>query len=251
VYRIGKYEISEQMIDKANALGGLGLHKSSRGPNKPVTNISWFESARFANWLNTSTGYPPAYKFGTSGQQLLWELGEPGYDASNPYRNRRAMYFLPSANEWYKAAYYAPTSATYFDYPTGSNSPPTAVASGSDEGTAVYGQDFFTGPADITFAGGLSPHGTVAQGGNVSEWEETRLDLATISSNHAVRGGAWVSSDVELQATSRFAQMYFPPSQIGFRVASFVPEPNATALVGVALVGILGFKTRVTLPSVS
>ena len=32
-YRIGKYEISEQMIDKANAAGGLGVTKDTRGPD--------------------------------------------------------------------------------------------------------------------------------------------------------------------------------------------------------------------------
>ena len=31
-YRIGKFEISEQMIDKANVLGGLGITKDTRVP---------------------------------------------------------------------------------------------------------------------------------------------------------------------------------------------------------------------------
>ncbi len=53
-YRIGKYEISEQMIDKANDLGGLGISKSSRGADKAVTNITWFDAARFVNWLNAN-----------------------------------------------------------------------------------------------------------------------------------------------------------------------------------------------------
>lgn len=44
-YRIGKYEISEQMIDKANSLGGLGIDKDSRGPDKPATSVSWYEAA--------------------------------------------------------------------------------------------------------------------------------------------------------------------------------------------------------------
>ena len=52
-YRIGKYEISEQMIDKANVLGGLEITKDARGPDKPVTSVNWFEAARFVNWLNT------------------------------------------------------------------------------------------------------------------------------------------------------------------------------------------------------
>src|SRR5262249_35394012 len=63
VYRIGTYEISEQMIDKANALGSLGITKDVRGADKPATSVSWNEAARFVNWLNTSTGSAAAYKF--------------------------------------------------------------------------------------------------------------------------------------------------------------------------------------------
>jgi formylglycine-generating enzyme len=70
-YRIGKYEISEQKIDKANALGGLGITKDSRGPNKPATSVSWFEAAQFVNWLNMSAGSSPAYKFDGSGNFQL------------------------------------------------------------------------------------------------------------------------------------------------------------------------------------
>src|SRR6476660_8576848 len=99
VYRIGKYEISEQMIDKANALGGLGLTKDARGPDKPATSLSWFEAAKFVNWLNTSTGATPAYKFGEGGTFQLWQPGDLGYDPSNLFRNMQAHYFLPSDNE--------------------------------------------------------------------------------------------------------------------------------------------------------
>ena len=62
-YRMGKYEVSEQMIDNANALGGLGITKDTRGPDKPATSVTWYEAARFVNWLNTSSGSVPAYKF--------------------------------------------------------------------------------------------------------------------------------------------------------------------------------------------
>src|SRR5690606_7183804 len=49
-YRIGKYEISEQMIDKANALGSLGITHDNRGPDKPATEITGFEALHFVNW---------------------------------------------------------------------------------------------------------------------------------------------------------------------------------------------------------
>jgi hypothetical protein len=39
-YRIGQFEISEQMIDKANTLGSLGFTKNARGPDKPATSVS-------------------------------------------------------------------------------------------------------------------------------------------------------------------------------------------------------------------
>src|SRR6478736_8345825 len=59
-FMIDKYEISEDMINKANTLGGLLLTKDSRGTDKPATSITWNEAARFVNWLNTSSGFSPA-----------------------------------------------------------------------------------------------------------------------------------------------------------------------------------------------
>ena len=104
-YRMGQFEISEDMIDKANTLGGLGITKDTRGPNKPATNVSWPEAAQFVNWLNTSSGSMPAYKF-NAGNFELWQSGDAGYNPNNLYRNSLATYFLPSMDEWYKAAYY-------------------------------------------------------------------------------------------------------------------------------------------------
>ncbi len=62
-FRMGTYEISEDMIDKANTLGALLITKDTRGVNKPATSVSWNEAARFVNWLNVSSGYAPAYNF--------------------------------------------------------------------------------------------------------------------------------------------------------------------------------------------
>jgi len=177
-YRIGKYEISEAMIDRANAAGGLNVTKDVRSPNKPATGISWFEAATFVNWLNTSSGYHVAYKVDVRGVYQIWQSGEAGFSAANPFRNTLAKYFIPSADEWYKAAYYNPSTSTYFDYPTSSDEQPLWVASGTAASTAIYRQSIAGGPADITLAGGLSPYGTMAQGGNVWEWDETAGDLS-------------------------------------------------------------------------
>ena len=239
-YRIGRFEISEDMIDKANKTGGLSITKDTRGPNKPATSIDWFETAKFVNWLNTSTGNAPAYKFDDGGNFQLWDSIDAGYNPNNLFRNRLAKYFLPSHDEWYKAAYYDPNRSIYYNYPTGSDTAPMAVSSGTVTGTAVYRQSTATGPADIMQAGGLSPYGTMGQGGNVTEWSETEILFNSPSTNRGVRGGAWLDGVSRISTTN--LQDYSPTFMhisIGFRVAS-IPEPTTCTLALAALCLALG-----------
>ena len=242
-YRIGKYEISRGMIEQANELGGLMItlqdmlfqENGSNGPDQPATGISWREGAKFVNWLNTSSGSQPAYKF--RGESLdHWRPGEAGYDATNPLRNDKAIYFLPSADEWHKSAFYDPIRQAYFDFPTGSDIPPAAVEQGTDANTAVYGGCFIwcehptsprpSGPAPIDQAGGLSLYGTMAQGGNVAEWQETEADLNNDdpSGDRGIRGGFWAAVSAESFSANAWDMGGVPPNvdypSFGFRVAS-------------------------------
>ena len=246
-YRIGTFEISEEMFDKADdqsILDGnpLNLFHSGRGANKPATLGSWFNAAQFVNWLNTSTNRSPAYKFDISGNFQLWQPGDAGYNPNNLYRNSLARYVLPDVNEWYKAAYYDPTSDVYYDYPTGSDTGPNQVSSGTLPGSAVYGPgQNLTGPADIMLAGGLSPYGTMAQGGNVWEWEETESDLVNdlSSSLRGIRGGYWHTAADDLSVSDRsLVQSTITDGAIGFRVAS-IPEPSTLLIGALASIGLM------------
>jgi hypothetical protein len=249
-YRIGNYEVSRGMIEKYNALNpGKTISMSDmhpyggNGPDKPATGVTWNQAAVFVNWLNTSKGYPPAYKFTSSGTNdniALWAPGDPGYDPANPFRNSDAHYFLPSENEWHKAAYYDPNAnggtGGYWNYATGSNSAPTAVASGTATATAVYGQTAATGPANITNSGGLSPYGTMAQNGNAWEWCESGINPPNnvVDEARVVRGGYWFSGSGALVASDRY---FGAPGGVnfvfGFRVAS-KSGPPPFALDGLA-----------------
>ena len=248
-YRMGTYEVSESMIGSYNALsGGPTITLDSRGANRPATSVSWNEAARFVNWLNTSSGYAAAYQFDTAGGNdniALWEVGDAGYNASNPFRNSNAHYFLPSEDEWYKAAYYDPNANSglggYWNYATGSDTAPTAVASGTASGTAVYNGQ--AGPADITNAGGLSAYGTMAQNGNVWEWGENGFTAPNDSAGESrvIRGGGWGNSSDFLSSSFRnFGSPTNENSFIGFRVAA-VPEPSSLLL---SALGLMAFVMR-------
>lgn len=263
-YQMGKYEVSEDMITKYNAnfgtANGLAITKDTRGVNKPATSVSWNEAARFVNWLNTSTGGYAAYNFTTGGVNANitpWTVSDSlDYNASNPYRSKRTNYVLPSMDEWYKAAYFKPdsptsTSGTYFDYPNGTNTAPTPVASGTADNTAVYNGP--TGPADVTSAGGLSPYGIMGLGGNVYEWEETAfsLDNSLGSSARGIPGGMWINVSGDLSSSTR--GFYNPADEnlyVGFRVASLssdavaVPEPSSLIMFSTMALSALWYRKR-------
>jgi hypothetical protein len=249
-FHMGKFEISEDMIDKANSLGGLGITHDQRGTNLPATSISWFEAAKFVNWLNTSTGHAPAYKFDGDGNFQLWLPKDAGHDPSNLFRNKLAHYFLPSVDEWYKAAYYDPNVGVYYDFPTRSNSIPDGI---DFPGDPTYDAVFEEGlretilqPNNIFDLGVLSPHGTAGQGGNVTEWEETEFDLVNDSTSFvaAIRGGGLgshgVSSSFLHALERRNADPTLESTFLGFRVASIpIPEPTTLLLGAPALVEVL------------
>jgi len=260
-YGMAKFEISENIIAKYNANFGtansLKIDTANWGLNKAATYISWNEAARFVNWLNTSTGGFNAYKFTSNSVKdniVLWTAADAlDYDATNPYRSKRANYVLPSCNEWYKAAYYDPINSIYYDYPTGSNTAPTAVASGTAANTAVYAQISYQGPADVDQAGGLSPYGVMGLGGNVFEWEESSFDLANGSgdSNRGRRSGMWSFGSDRFLSSYR---MSLSPTieyglQTGIRVvrlASFEPStvPEPSMMVIGSLFGVGGLKAK-------
>ena len=254
-YRVGKYEISQDTITKATASGMANVTAGSWTGNQPAAYISWYEAAAFVNFLNTDSGKTAAYDLTISNgiwSMALWS-SEQAWTAggTNLYRNKDAYYFLPSENEWYKAAYYNAAGTNYFLYPTASSSVPTAVASGTDAGSAVY-NNVASVPAIVASAGGLSPYGTMGQGGNVWEWSESAFDGTNSSSSEsrAIRGGDWQDPELYLRSSSR--NLSGIPTSVsnimGFRVASVpslsIPEPSTYALLLLGAGAVYAWKRR-------
>ena len=271
VYGIGKYEVSRGVIAKYNADFGItnsleiGLWDMTafggNGINRPATGVSWNDAARFVNWLNYSTGNSVAYNFTTGGVNDNITPWSPAnildYDPLNPFRSKRARFVLPSYNEWYKAAYYDPANGVYYDYPTGSDTAPVSVESGTSSGTAVFNHGLFHGPADVDQAGGLSPYGVMGLGGNAFEWEESTFDVSlgnyntSGSSARGFRGGDWIFSTKFFLASSRYdiSPTFESDCFLGFRVAMVtpsggeVPEPSTMAIFGLGALG-MAYRAR-------
>ena len=131
-YRISKYEVTnDQYRDFLNAVDPMGtnpnsVYNSNMGSNvhggiafnagaasgskyssktnmgnKPVNYVSFFDSMRFVNWLEN--GQPTD---GSGTESGVYTIG----NGLNETRAPGATFFIPSEDEWYKAAYYQPAA---------------------------------------------------------------------------------------------------------------------------------------------
>ena len=237
-YRIGKYEVTNAQYGEflnakgqSNSNGVYNTSMSSYGitrsgtsgsfsytvttalANRPVVYVSWFDAARFANWMMNGQGNASmetgAYTLNNATSGIITA-------------NIGAQVYIPSENEWYKAAYYNAANASYSLYPNGQNTITTADAN--------YNNSVGSTTNVGTYSGDPSSYGTNDQGGNVREWN----DAVISGSSRGLRGGAWNASfdyfGYYLRSSIRTYNVPTSESNnIGFRVAS-VPEPTSMVL---------------------
>ena len=218
-------------ITRSGSSGGYTYASVAGTENKPITYVSWFDSARFCNWMHNGQGSGSTE---TGAYTLNGAMS--GIYAVNP----GAQTWIPSENEWYKAAYYDATkggTGGYWSYPTQSNG-----LGGNTIGvpnSANYNDGDYVGyPSMALTDGGAygansdSFYGTNDQGGNVWEWN----DAVVSGSSRGLRGGSW-AGPVNLASSDRNGHLDAGPSfdyyDIGFRVAS-VPEPSCVVLTMLA-----------------
>jgi len=235
-YKIGTYEVTNaQYVDFLNAKGasnsneiytwtmrstgaygsnivqsgGSGSYTysvNSTYANQPVVGVTWFDAARFSNWLGNGQG---------SGSMETGAYTLNGATSGIINVNPGAAVYIPSENEWYKAAYYNGANSTYSLYPNGQNT--------TTQADANYWPS--SGIVDVGY-GKASSSGTFGQGGNAWEWN----DAVISGSTRGLRGASWYYGGGNPVSSYRY---YNGPSDedgsIGFRVAS-VPEPTAVML---------------------
>ena len=196
------------------------------------------------NWLTSGTTESGTYAItgggANSGTVALPDHSTLGADT----------FFLPSEDEWYKAAYY--NGSTYFDYAAGTYTVPNNNLPSADTGNSANWRDgsYTTGDVfyPLTDVGdyGLSasPYGTFDQCGNAWEWNET-----PIFSLRGLRGGSWTDGTIDLPASDRNSND--PTDElgnVGFRIASsaetVVPEPSTYAMAAFGLIALAFYGLR-------
>ena len=238
-------------ISRSGLSGAFTYSVAAGSGNKPITFVSWFDAARFTNWLHN--GQPGGAQDAASTEDGAYTL--LGAMSGIIAKNGGAKAWIPSENEWYKAAYYDPnkggagvggywaqatqsntvtgntvgvaTSANYFDgdyVGSGTSSFPTANAL-TDVGAYGLNSD--------------SAYGTNDQAGNVFEWND-----AVTGSSRGLRGGSWDLVSSNLPASNRNgATPTLQNYSIGFRVAS-VPETSAGLLTMLSVSACLTRRRR-------
>jgi formylglycine-generating enzyme len=198
---------------------------------RPVTYVSWFDSARFCNWLHN--GRPVGQQTASTTERGSYIL-DGAVSGVGFLRQWGAKYWIPSEDEWYKAAYNQSSGQggeidNYWLYPTRSSAEPgnaigtlpnhgnflATVYSVTQNGSLDSNQNYLT--AGGSYPGSASFYGTFDQGGNVWEWNDAVIGGAS----RGLRGGSW--NGMENILRSSYRGFGFPETglnYIGFRVAS-------------------------------
>jgi len=238
------------------AASGSAPNGGVSAANRPITYVSWWDSARFANWV--ANGQPTGIQTGTTTENGAYNLNgatsgtAPARNVTNPNTGATPTYVIPTENEWYKAAYYSPVlnsgSGGYYTYATQSNATPGNVP-GSGANQANYFTDLTTNKYSVTqsgdydgsqnyltdvgaFSSSVSAYGTFDQSGNVYEWNDL---TGAPGSSRGLRGGNWYDTDNGAFYLSSSGRAANAPSNetsiIGFRLASPVPVPEPSTWV--------------------
>lgn len=260
-------------ISRSGSSGSFNYSVITNGgssANRPITYVDWLDAARFANWM--SNGQPTGAPSSTTTENGAYDLTRGSYakNSTNPNTGAAPTFFVPTENEWYKAAYYSPIkggvgSPGYWSFATQSNSAPGNQVDGTanqanyvtGSGYSVTQSPTFSASQNYltdvgAFSGSASYYGTFDQSGNVAQWND--LSGAGVGIN-GFRGGSWNNnSSVLLSSSVREGVIYVGSGQgtarIGIRLAgqyiASVPEIDTNGLANVMalLTGALGFLER-------
>ena len=226
---------SDPTIASIERKGDSGYYSYSvidRRNDFPITYVNLFSALRFCNWLEHK--YPLIIIAGE--EDSITETGTYTLDGDNQISNPsvHTTWYLPSEDEWYKAAYYqgCGVNADYWGYSTQSDWAP------DNEFTTIKAANYYCdgytneAPPYLTRVGSSkhspSPYGAYDMGGNVAEWVHTQMNQVNSDGflPYVVRGGSWdahynmITYNPLHSSYREGCNPLIKSNQIGFRVAA-------------------------------
>lgn len=263
-YRIGKYEVksnewAEFFAAALNRPAGDSIPHvvapfttgGFANPWAATSGITWRTAAIYCNWLhngkatNREAFLSGAYDVSTFG------FATPFGFSDQRERSPGARYFIPSWDEWLKAAHYDPNklngdgsvggwwvSSNSTDIPLTYGPPPSF----GGDGTGMANGGFnLPGFAEIqiplnSYPTVQTPWGLIDAAGMTSEWTEYVLGAGNSLEARGADGSAWTSSEGVAYISDTIYELGvgeapdFGRLLTGFRVAAAIPAPPVFAL---------------------
>jgi hypothetical protein len=204
----------------------------------PVNHVGFYDAARFANWLHNAQ--PTGAQDDTTTEDGAYTITAEGIANDTIARNPEATVFVPSEDEWYKAAYFWGVLNRFYDYPSSRDE--QMICEGPGGGTtrnaAACGHPL-TDYTDVgSFTRSYSPNFTYDQGGNIWEWNENNAVCGV--GCRGLRGGDFGSDPGSLAAANAdYRPVASESHQWGFRVAG-LPDPIPPAFEASATLHTFG-----------
>ncbi len=212
--------------------GSDGSYTYSTIPGRahmPVNWVSWRSAARFANWMHNGMQSDPATtEYGAYDASTF--VGTAPNKEDQAAHSSQAKYWIPTINEWYKAAFYkgGGTNAGYWTYATKSDVAPASGPFDDFSNRASYNADNYDfgdgfDKGDMVSVGFYTaspgPYGTFDQSGNIYELLEEWSP--GYENDLRVRyGGAWKYSNSDQLAYNTMSYDWNGAySETGFRLA--------------------------------
>ena len=194
---------------------------------RPISYVSWWDSARFSNWM--SNGQPNGAQVSTTTENGTYNVNGAtsgnavAANATNPNTSLAPTFRIPLENEWYKAAYYSPNYGGtgvggYYAYATQSDTAPGTTI-GSSANQANYNGAIGHATDVGAFTGSGSFYGTFDQSGNVWQWNDLN---GAAGSSRGLRGGRWYDDSNFVSSSNRYDvdPSFENNGDVGFRLAS-------------------------------
>jgi formylglycine-generating enzyme required for sulfatase activity len=262
-YRISRHELtSAQFLEFVNTfwnsaqiplsawfVGTSGIHPDLVGPYVlredlpnaamiPVVGLNWRVSAQYCNWLHNGKSSDPSSLLSGAYDVSTFGTNPDGTFTDQLTRSPGAKFWIPSLDEWIKAAHYDPNrygpgKGGWWESPNGTDIPLVNGPPGIGQTSGAGSHNWASPPVYIplgSYADVQSPWGLWDVSGGAMEWTEEVIYepgfgpmFRVLDGSHAGSGQGWMGLD---QLWGTFGNGPESSGWYGLRIAS-VPCPSA------------------------